>query len=99
MVVKPRHESSSFGLKIVHNEVELDKAVDDIVKLYQQEALVEEYVDGREFCVGILGNEHAVTLPIVEIAFGERELKLNTWDDKFHKSLAEPEKINPRPDQ
>ena len=54
MVVKPQHESSSFGLKIVHNEVELDKAVDDIVKLYQQEALVEEYVDGREFCVGIL---------------------------------------------
>ncbi|HRH40653.1 MAG TPA: ATP-grasp domain-containing protein [Pyrinomonadaceae bacterium] len=97
LIVKPRHESTSYGLKLVQNETELDEAVKYIVEQYQQEALVEEYIDGREFCVGILGNENAEILPIVETDFGNRELKLNTWDDKYHKSLAEPEKVCPAP--
>ncbi|MBX7170802.1 MAG: ATP-grasp domain-containing protein [Pyrinomonadaceae bacterium] len=97
LIVKPRHESTSYGLKLVSNEAELNEAVTNIVEQYQQEALVEEYIDGREFCVGILGNENAETLPIVETDFGTREVKLNTWDDKYHKSEAEPQKVCPAP--
>lgn len=53
LVVKPRHESTSHGLEIVHNQTELENAVEAIVEKYEQEALVEEYVDGREFSSSI----------------------------------------------
>ena len=56
MVVKPRHESTSYGLRLVHDRPQLDAAVLAIVDRYKQDALVEEYIDGREVCVGLLGN-------------------------------------------
>src|SRR5262247_4716358 len=48
VVVKPRHESTSFGLQLVHRPADLASAVQSVVARYDQDALVEEYVDGRE---------------------------------------------------
>jgi D-alanine-D-alanine ligase len=95
LIVKPRHESTSFGLRLVHSRVELNEAVSAIVSRYQQEALVEEYIDGREVCIGLLGNDPPEFLPPVELDFGERPLRLMTWDDKHHKRPDEPNKICP----
>src|SRR5262249_29072474 len=64
---------------------------------YRQEALVEEYIEGREVCIGLLGNDPPVPLPPVELDFVSRELRLLTWGDKYHRSLDEPEKICPAP--
>lgn len=97
LVVKPRHESTSYGLRLVQQPLELRDAVRNIVETYQQTALVEEYIDGREVCIGILGNETPLFLPPVELDFGDRDLKLMTWDDKFHKRLDEPRKVCPAP--
>lgn len=97
LVVKPLHESTSYGLRLAHNQAELDDAVANIVTKYQQAALVEEYIDGREVCIGLLGNEPMEFLPTVELDFGNRELKLNTWDDKYHKRVDEPRKVCPAP--
>lgn len=72
--VKPAHEGSSMGVtpsSRVCDEVDLAREVARIHRLYKQEALVEEYIDGREFTVGILGNEEPVFLPIMEINFSE----------------------------
>lgn len=66
-----------------------------VVADYQQEALVEEYVDGREVCVGVLGNDPPILLPPVELDFGARDLRLMTRDDKYHRRVDEPEKICP----
>jgi D-alanine-D-alanine ligase len=98
LVVKPRHESTSYGLAIVHNRQELDAAVATIVEKYQQSALVEEYIDGREVAIGLLGNPGAMEfLPPVELDFGNRALRLVTWEDKYHKRADEPTKVCPAP--
>jgi D-alanine-D-alanine ligase len=95
LVVKPRHESTSYGLHLVRDAEEAARAVASVVEQYQQEALVEEYIDGREFCVGMLGNDRVEFLPPVESDFGDRATRLVTWADKFNQSGVEPEKICP----
>ncbi|HKD27481.1 MAG TPA: ATP-grasp domain-containing protein [Xanthobacteraceae bacterium] len=95
VVVKPRHESTSFGLQLVQDPSGLSAAVESIVARYQQDALVEEYIDGREICVALLGNEKPEALPFVEHDFGDREIRMFTWEDKTHKAAAEPGKVCP----
>jgi D-alanine-D-alanine ligase len=95
LVVKPRHESTSNGLALVHDEQSLEQAIDLIVTDYNQDALIEEYIDGRELAVGLIGNNPTEILPIVEIDFGDRPIKMMTRADKFHKTEDEPGKICP----
>jgi D-alanine-D-alanine ligase len=97
LVVKPRHESTSFGLALVRDRAELARAVQSIVAQYQQDALVEEYIDGRELCAGLLGNDSMDCLPLVEQDFNGRERRIVTWEDKLHKVGDEPAKICPAP--
>lgn len=97
LIVKPRYESTSYGLRLVTCHDELREAVEAIVAKYRQDALVEEYIDGREVCIGLLGNGSPQCLPAVEIDFGTRESRLNTLADKFHKVPDEPDKICPAP--
>jgi D-alanine-D-alanine ligase len=70
-IVKPLWEGSSIGIRNsswVENKIELHQEVERIIEGYDQPALVEEAVKGREFTVALLGNENELTvLPIVEI--------------------------------
>ncbi len=72
-IVKPQHEGSSKGIynsSIVNNWDELVNQVKYTIEQYGQSAIVEEFIDGREFTVAILGNgEKKNVLPIVEIKF------------------------------
>ncbi|MBN1852070.1 MAG: ATP-grasp domain-containing protein [Pirellulales bacterium] len=95
LVVKPRHESTSFGLRIVHDQKQLEEAVLAVLTKYDQKALVEEFIEGREVCIGLLGNEPITCLPIVELDFGQRELMAFTWEDKMHQRPDEPQKHCP----
>jgi D-alanine-D-alanine ligase len=95
LVVKPRHESTSYGISLVHDRNELDTAVESVVTKFDQAALVEEYIDGREVCVALLGNDPPDALPAVELDFKGRALRLMTWDDKYHRRSDEPDKICP----
>ena len=95
LVIKPRHESTSYGLHLVNNAEDAAAAITNVVEEYQQAALVEEYIDGREFCVGMVGNDPIDFLPLVESDFGEGRARLVTWADKFMQSNCEPEKICP----
>ena len=72
MIVKPIREDGSIGIRersVVNNEEQLKEEVDRIVNIYKQEALVEEFIDGREFGVSLIGNKRPIVLPIVEIDF------------------------------
>lgn len=65
-VIKPNDEGSTVGLSIVQPDVEdiqLGKALDDAFA-YSTNVMAEEYIEGRELTVAILGDE---ILPIVEI--------------------------------
>ncbi|MET3524645.1 D-alanine--D-alanine ligase family protein [Mesorhizobium abyssinicae] len=90
VVVKPRREDSSLGLQLVHEPAHLRQAVEVIVTQYAQDALVEEYIDGREICVALLGNGEPEVLPLVEQDFGDRETRLMTWEAKFAAAAAVP---------
>ena len=63
VVVKPCCGGSSIGVYIVDNEADYEKAVAEAFK-FEDEILVEQFVSGREFSVGVLGD---VALPAIEI--------------------------------
>ncbi len=73
LFVKPLHEGSSKGIynsSYVENLDALQKEVERIKNDYEQPALVEEYLPGREFTVALLGNGNELkVLPPVEITF------------------------------
>lgn len=64
VVVKPCSGGSSVGVSIVFNDDEYTKALDEVFS-YESEAIVEEYIKGREFSVGVIDGK---ALPIIEIA-------------------------------
>ncbi|MGX7877125.1 D-alanine--D-alanine ligase family protein [Mesorhizobium sp. ORM6] len=90
VVVKPRHEAGSLGLQLVFEYSKLKEAVEVIATQYAQDAVVEEYIEGREICVALLGNEELEVLPLVEQDFGDRETRLMDWDAKFVAATAVP---------
>jgi D-alanine-D-alanine ligase len=62
LFVKPAREGTGMGVDmkaIVHNEKELRERVEYVINLYQQPALVEAFLPGREFTVGLLGRADA----------------------------------------
>lgn len=73
LITKPQKEDSSCGIlqsSIVKNLKDLKKQVKNILKTYKQPVLIEEYIDGRELRISILGNgQKARVLPITEISF------------------------------
>ncbi len=62
-VVKPCSGGSSIGVSIARNEAEYDAALREAFR-YEDEIMVEQYIQGREFSVGVLDGE---ALPIIEI--------------------------------
>ncbi len=72
-IVKPLHEGSSKGVYdscVVRTTDELEREVRTILTTYDEPALVEEFLPGREFTVAIMGNgDGARALPLVEIRF------------------------------
>ena len=63
VVVKPCCGGSSIGVYIADNEEEFNKALNEAFK-FEDEILVEKFVTGREFSVGVLGDK---ALPAIEI--------------------------------
>jgi D-alanine-D-alanine ligase len=82
VIVKPKMESVSFGLKIVDNYEDLKEAVKYIVTEFEQSALVEQFIPGREFAVGLLGNNPVEAFPILEIDLENDPNGIQTVDHK-----------------
>jgi len=74
LIVKPRHEGSAKGIEPdsrVNNLTALKKKAKYTIETYKQSALVEEFISGWEFTVGIIGNDGSVNegleaLPVVQ---------------------------------
>jgi D-alanine-D-alanine ligase len=88
LIVKPKNESTSFGLKVVADEAELRDAARVIFEEFNQPVLVEQYIDGREINVGLLGNGPPEVLPPAELVFGDGP-RVYTLEDKRKKSGRE----------
>lgn len=63
-VVKPCSGGSSIGVSIVHDKAEYEQALKEAFR-WENELVIEEYVEGREFSVGVIDFQ---ALPIIEIA-------------------------------
>lgn len=71
-IVKPVGEDASHGLtedSVVHNRAALTAQVTRVSQLYGGKALVEEFIDGREFNITVLGGRKPIALPVSEIVF------------------------------
>jgi D-alanine-D-alanine ligase len=73
LIVKPSREDASAGIdfdSVVTDRRGLGRAVGRVLRTFRQPALVEQYVDGREVYVPLLGNGSRRSLPLSEIRFG-----------------------------
>lgn len=89
LIVKPSREDASIGIdnkSVVFNETELKDRVEYILDEYKQPALIEQYIEGREINVSVVGNvkndeNDLIVFPISEIDFSE-------LPDDYHKIVS-----------
>lgn len=88
-IVKPQNEHCSAGItpeSVVMNQEDLKKRISFILAQYSQPALVEDFIDGREFHVAVWGNEKIAVLPAAEMdfaSFGNIRDRLCSYEAKF----------------
>ncbi len=73
LFVKSATEDASLGIaqaSIVEDHARLKERIDFIHDSTRTDALVEEYIEGRELYVGLCGNERLTTFPVWEMDFG-----------------------------
>ena len=89
VIVKPPQEDASLGISsnsVVHDLRELFTRIDELQSEFQQPVLVEQFVEGREFYVGVLGNANARALPIMELDFSGFPAgvpRIASWEAKW----------------
>lgn len=89
VIVKPPQEDASVGLtsaSVVHDLKQLLEQMDALQSEFEQPVLVEEFIEGREFYVGVLGNANARALPVIELDFSgfpADRPKIASWDAKW----------------
>jgi D-alanine-D-alanine ligase len=74
LFVKSATDDASFGISqasIVHDGAKLRERVEFIHAQAQSDALAEQYIEGRELYVGVVGNERLSTFPVWELDFGK----------------------------
>lgn len=98
LIVKSATEDASLGISqasVVHDRERLRERVQFIHDQTQSDALAEQYIEGRELYVGVIGNDRLTTLPVWELDFGSlpqvqssiatRKVK---WDRVYQKRHA-----------
>ena len=89
LIVKPPQEDASLGItskSVVRDIRELLGTMDTLQREFQSPVLVEEFVEGREFYVGVLGNTSPLALPVIELdfsAFPADRPKVASWEAKW----------------
>src|SRR5262245_48349088 len=84
LIVKPNQEGSSKGVSahasVVDDEESLRAVVRELIERYRQPALIEVYIPGREFTVGLLGDRRPRVLPPMEILFKDKTNQRPVYD-------------------
>jgi D-alanine-D-alanine ligase len=89
VIVKPPQEDASLGItaaSVVHEIKDLFARIDELQAEYQTPVLVEQFVEGREFYVGVLGNASPEPLPIIEMDFSgfpADRPRIASWNAKW----------------
>jgi D-alanine-D-alanine ligase len=89
VMVKPVEEDGSIGItsaSVVYDLRELFDRIDALQTEFNQPVLVEKFVEGREFYVGVLGNADPHVLPVMELDFSGLPAgtpRIASWDAKW----------------
>jgi D-alanine-D-alanine ligase len=89
VIVKPPQEDASLGItsaSVVHEIKDLFARIDELQSEYQTPVLVEQFIDGREFYVGVLGNANPEALPVIELDFSSfppDRPRIASWNAKW----------------
>ncbi len=88
-IVKPAKGHCSLGINsasVVLDRAELEKQIDFILRTFDEPAIVEDFIDGREFHVSLIGNDSLQMLPPVEMDYSrcaDIHDRLCSYDAKF----------------
>ncbi|MDP1564368.1 MAG: ATP-grasp domain-containing protein [Pirellulaceae bacterium] len=96
LLVKSVIEDASLGISessLVHDEEGLNRQVTYLHETLRSDALVEEYIAGREFYVGMLGNQRLKVLPIWEMKFTKAPKKPTIATAKVKWDAATQERL------
>ncbi|MGI6628059.1 MAG: D-alanine--D-alanine ligase family protein [Bacillota bacterium] len=101
LFLKPAHEGSSMGISpssLCNSHLEVVAEARRLIQLYKQPVLAEEFLSGREFTVGLIGNKDPQVFPVMEINFSEipehhgsiysRQFKAEWSEDKYYSCPA-----------
>lgn len=100
-IVKPSREDGSIGIaasSVVHTRAALRRRARYVLTKMHQRAIVERFVDGREFNVSILGDTEPVCLPLAEIDFSgmpDGVPRIVSYRAKWNERTAEYKGTNP----
>ncbi len=89
LIVKPPQEDASLGVSaasVVRDPKELLERIAEVGSEFQQPALVEQFIEGREFYVGVLGNASPRALPVMELDFSGLPAdapRIASWNAKW----------------
>lgn len=89
LIIKPDAQGSSAGItndSVVHNTDTLRVQVRRVLNEFGSPVLVEEYLPGKEFTVGIIGNDPPIVLPIIEVSFNHLPpgfAKIDSYESKW----------------
>ncbi len=105
LIVKPLNEDASIGIdkgSVVHNVKDLLERISALQQQFDSGTLVEEYVEGREIYVGVIGNDRPEALPIIEWDFSQvkdgpkiagKEAKWDRSSEGYNAPVIFPEDI------
>ena len=100
LIVKPMRGDASLGIhdsSLVNDYSSLVERVNSIHGELKDAAIVEEYIEGREFYVAILGNSPPEALPVIELDFAKLPQgfpRIYGWEAKFDHSSPQFEAVN-----
>ena len=108
LFIKPLRMDASIGIderSLVRNTQQMMERVLYIQKTFGDAALAEEYIEGREFYVGVLGNDDLIAFPPIEMDFSglkegslkvmDSQAKFDTTSERFHGTKAVIAAIEP----
>lgn len=85
VITKPKMEAVSLGIEGVHNKADLENLIAKLVKEFHQPILVEQFIPGREFAIGLLGNKDPEIFPLLEIDLAGDPNAIQSLEDKLKK--------------
>ncbi len=98
LIVKSNIEQGSVGIaqaSYVNNAGELLSRVEQLHDMTRGDAIAEQYINGRELYVGVMGNQRLEVLPIRELSFDEKatqEQRIATykvkWNDRYRDKIG-----------